>query len=192
MFRKSVSFFTLVALFWFLLWLMIPDSTPNKLSFTDFLRVIPLIFSFSAFGFALLMLFIRFAGVDLIGRWIPHAGMVWWLGQHAYRFSQPSITLNLMYSGQQPEVKVIISNGKQTFKANLQRQQQTVINIGVLQANPEIQLKSAKKTSQQHILSIQPLVKRLGKNMCFEVNIDDDGVNYHRQQTARITPDLID
>lgn len=192
MFRKSVSFFSLVALFWFFLWMVIPDATPNKLSFTDFLRVIPLLFSFSAFGFALLMLLIRFAGVDLIGRWIPHAGMVWWLGQHAYRFSQPSITLNLIYVGQQPEVKIVVSNGKQTFKTKLQRQQQTAINIGVLQANPELQLKSAQKTSQQHVLTIQPLVKRLGKNMCFEVNIDDDGVNYHRQQTDRITPDLID
>jgi|GEM_PF-1425714 len=192
MFRKSVSFFILVALFWFLLWLLIPDVTPNKLSFTDFIRVIPLFFSFSAFGFALLMLFIRYAGVDIIGRWIPHAGLVWWLGQHAYRFSQPSISLNLMYSGQHPEVKVVVRNGKHTFKAKLQQQQQTTMNIGVLQANPELQLKSAQKTSQQHILTILPLVKRLGKNMCFEVNIDDEGVNYHRQQSNRITPELVD
>ncbi|MCX7544317.1 hypothetical protein [Marinicella gelatinilytica] len=190
MFRKSVSFFILVSLFWVLLWVYIPDATPGQLSFTDFLRGLLLLFSFSAFLFALIMLFIRFFGVDIISRWIPHTATIWWLGQHAYRFSQPKITLQLNYIGQQKNIQIVINNGDKKFTTKLKPQRSENVVIGVLKSNPDIGIKYPDKTTQKHALNIQHLVKRMGKNMTFVVTIDDSGLNYHRQQAQ--TASLID
>ncbi len=180
MFRRSVSFFILVALFWVLLWVYIPDATPDRLSFTDFLRGLLLLFSFCAFGFALLMLLIRFFGVDIISVWIPHAATAWWLGQHAYRFSQPKITLRISYIGQHNTIDIIINNGDKKLTTQLMPQSTKDIDIGVLTADPEMTIRHPDKKTQKHILNIKHLVKRLGKNMTFEVNIDDSGLSYNR------------
>ncbi|MCW8869363.1 MAG: hypothetical protein OQK49_01555 [Proteobacteria bacterium] len=189
MFRKSVSFFILVALFWVLLWVYIPDTTPGKLSVTDFFRSILLLFSFGAFGFALLMLLIRNFGVDLISAWIPHAGTAWWLGQHAYRFSQPKITLHLNYIGQHEIIQIQIKHGKQQFKTKLAAQMTEDVAIGILKSNPTISVDYGDKMTQQQELNIKHLVKRLGKNMVFEVIVDDHGLNYHNQQNNVPTAD---
>ena len=189
MFRKSVSFFILVSLFWVVLWLYIPDATPGKLSVTDFLRGLLLVFSLGAFLFALLMLFIRFFGVDIISAWIPHAGTAWWLGQHAYRFSQPQITLQLNYIGQQTDVQIVVNNGDKKFTAQLTPQTSEDVVIGVLKTNPDIRIIYLDKKTQKHQLNIQHLVKRLGKNMKFEVTIDDSGLSYHRYQKQAPTMD---
>jgi hypothetical protein len=189
MFRKSVSFFILVALFWVLLWVYIPDATPGKLSVTDFFRSILLLFSFAAFGFALLMLLIRNFGVDLISAWVPHAGTAWWLGQHAYQFSQPKITLQISYIGQQTNVQVKVKHEQQQFKAQIVKQMTENITIGILKSNPTISVNYGDKMTQQQELNIKQLVKRLGKNMVFEVIVDDHGLSYHNQQNNVPTAD---
>src|SRR5690554_5940732 len=182
MFRKSVSFFILVALFWVLLWVYIPDATPGQLSFTDFMRGLFLLFSLTAFMFALLMLFIRYFGVDMMARWVPHAGVVWWLGQHAYRFSQPKVTLHISYIGQQDAVQVRVKHNKQQFKTSMAAQTTENITIGILKTNPSIIIDYGDKKTQPQTLNIKHLVKRLGKNMVFEVSVDDYGLSYHQQQ----------
>ncbi len=182
MFRKSVSFFILVALFWVLLWVYIPDATPDKFSFTDLLRGLLLLFSFAAFLFALFMLFIRTFGVDIMARWIPHAGVVWWLGQHAYRFSQPKITLHISYIGQQDNIQVHVKHDKQKYTVQIDAQMTEDIPIAILKSNPTIRIDYGDKTTRPQELNIKHLVKRLGKNMVFEVTIDDAGMSYHRQQ----------
>ncbi|KAA3640582.1 MAG: hypothetical protein DWP95_08345 [Proteobacteria bacterium] len=182
MFRKSVSFFILVALFWVLLWVYISDATPGHLSFTDLLRALLLVFSFCAFLFAVVMLLIRFLGVDIISVWIPHAGTAWWLGQHAYRYSQPKITLHLSYIGQQPQIDVTVENDAQKFKTKIAAQMTEEITIGTLKSNPKISIDYGDKKTHQHQLNINHLVKRLGKNMKFEAIIDDTGLSYHRHQ----------
>lgn len=182
MFRKSISFFILVALFWVLLWVYVPDATPGELSFTDFLRALFLLFSFTAFVFALIMLFIRYLGVDIISRWIPHAGTVWWLGQHAYRYSQPKITLQICYIGQQPEVEVMIDHHGQQFDVSIAAQTSEDVTIGLLKSNPTLRIDYGDRQTRQQEMNIRHLVKRLGKNMVFEVSIDDHGLSYHRQQ----------
>ena len=182
MFRKSVSFFILVALFWVLLWVYIPDATPDTFSFTDLLRGLLLLFSFAAFLFALIMLFIRTFGVDIMARWIPHAGVVWWLGQHAYRFSQPKITLHISYIGQLDNIQVYVKHDNQKYTAQIDTQMTEDITIGILKTNPTIRIDYGDKTTRPQELKIKQLVKRLGKNMVFEVSIDDAGMSYHRQQ----------
>lgn len=189
MFRKSVSFFILVALFWVLLWVYIPDATPGRLSVSDFFRSILLLFSFGAFGFALLMLLIRNFGVDIISVWIPHTGTAWWLGQHAYQFSQPKITLQISYIGQQTNVQVIVNHEKQQFKAQIVKQMTEAITIGILKSNPTIRVDYGDKMTQEQVINIKHLVKRLGKNMVFEVVIDDQGLSYHNQQNNVPTAD---
>jgi len=182
MFRKSVSFFILVALFWVLLWVYIPDATPGKFSFTDLLRGMFLLFSLVAFSFALIMLFIRYFGVDIMARWVPHAGVAWWLGQHAYQFSQPKITLQVSYIGQNPHIQVAVRHGKQHFKIQIAAQETEDVAIGILKTNPTIRIDYGDKKTQPQDLNIIHLVKRLGKNMVFEVSIDDNGISYNRQQ----------
>ncbi len=182
MFRKSVAFFALVALFWVLLWVYIPDATPGQLSFTDFLRGLLLLFSLSAFMFALFMLFIRFFGVDIMSRFVPHAGMAWWLAQHAYQFSQPKVTLHISYIGQQKAVEVRVKHNRQRFKTHIAAQTNEDITIGILTTNPTITIHYGDKKTRPQILNIKHLVKRLGKNRVFEVNIDDHGLSYHPQQ----------
>ena len=50
----------MIALLWALLWVYIPDQSPGVWSVTDLLRGLPLVFSFMACAFALLMLVIRY------------------------------------------------------------------------------------------------------------------------------------
>ena len=128
------------------------------------------------------MLFIRYFGVDIMSRWVPHAGVAWWLGQHAYQFSQPKITLQISYIGQNPHIKVFVQHDKQQFKANIEAQTMEDITIGILKSNPTISIDYDDKKTQPQALNIKHLVKRLGQNMVFEVRIDDDGMSYHRQQ----------
>jgi hypothetical protein len=188
MFRKSVSFFILVALFWVLLWVYIPDATPDKFSFTDLLRGLLLLFSFAAFLFAVIMLFIRSFGVDIMARWIPHAGIAWWLGQHAYQFSQPKITLQISYIGQRDTVEVRIKHDKQQFTTKIAAQMTEDITIGILKTNPTVQVDYGDKQTQKQELNIKHLIKRLGKNMVFEVSIDDYGLSYNQQLNQAPTP----
>jgi hypothetical protein len=177
-FRKSVSFFILVALFWALLWVYIPDGSPDSFSIGDIFRGILLLFSLLAAGFALLMMFIRYNGLDLIINMIPHGALTLWLGKHAYQYSQPKVDLITVYRGKDRTIKITISNAKATINKKLIFNQAETINIGIVKQTPTIEWIDDYGVSQTHSIDIMQHIKHIGRNLKFNVVVLDDGIRY--------------
>jgi len=177
MFRKSVSFFILIALFWVLLWVYIPDQTPGALSFTDLLRGLLLVFSFMAFGFALLMLVIRYWGLDIAKKLLPPQGAVLlWLGKHAYEYSQPKVTLLCQYVGQADGADLQIqANQSQLIMHALSAGAGPLpVVLGTVKEDPKITWHTDVGGMHQATLPLLKDVKRLGRHMRYRLVVGDD------------------
>lgn len=182
MFRKSVSFFILVALFWVLLWVYIPDGSPDSFSIGDIFRGVFLLFSFLAAGFALLIMFIRYNGLDMIINLIPHGALTLWLGKHAYQYSQPKVELNTVYCGKDKAIKITLTNAEVAIKKKLKLKQPEPIKLGVVKQQPIIEWIDNNGIIQTHELNIMHHIKRIGRNLKFKVIILDDGVDCELSQ----------
>ena len=172
MFRKSASFFILVALLWVLLWSVIPDASPDQFSFTDVLRFLPLLFSFSATAFAVVILVIRYWGVDIISNLFPQTRLAFWLGQHAYQFSQPATTLQLQYLGPSAHIALQGSNPGNKQKLNLSAGEMQALHLGHIRNNPKLRWRDANGLKSEQELPIKHDLKKWGKNLVIEVFIE--------------------
>ncbi len=182
LFRKSVSFFILVALFWVLLWVYIPDGSPDSFSIGDIFRGLFLLFSFMAAGFALLMLFIRYNGLDMIINMIPHGALTLWLGKHAYQYSQPKVLLHCTYQGTSNSIKITISHTETEIRKKLKTGQTEKLNIGIVKTTPTIQWLDPAGHIQNHELDIMQHIKHMGKNLHFNLVLKDDGIKLKRKE----------
>lgn len=177
MFRKSIGFFSLVGLLWLFLWFYIPDKTPNELTFTDLLSGIPLVFSIMAFGFVFLMLTIRYKGIDIASNFIPHAGIIIWLGKHAYQFSQPKVILTIKYIGQLEKIDICIDVQTVKFDKVLLPSKTEQIKLGIIETNPKI---SSHIFTEPQEIDIIDQIKAIGKNFNVYVELSDDEIKYHQ------------
>lgn len=173
MFRKSVSFFILVALFWVLLWAYIPDSSPENFSVSDLFRGILLLFSLLAFGFASLMLIIRYKGVDIASNLVPHGALTLWLGKHAFEYSQPKVTFNCTYRGRNEQLNTAISMADQTHQLKLVNNQSMTLHLGVVTENPKISWVHNDNDKIAHEIGIMQDIKLIGRNLQYELRITD-------------------
>jgi len=182
-FRKSVSFFILVALFWVALWVYIPDRTPDQFSFSDMLRGILLLCSFTAFGFALLMLVIRYWGLDLASRLLPQGSLLIWLGKHAYEYSQPKVSLLCQYVGKARSTELQIQiNKSQLHNHQLIAASPPVrVQLGVVTQDPVITWHNDQAGMHQANLRLLKTVKKMGRNVSYRLIITDDGHSLIRQ-----------
>lgn len=172
MFRKSVSFFILLALLWILLWVYIPDTTPEHLSISDFFRSLLLLFSLLAAGFAFLMLIIRYKGVDLITSLFPQSAVVLWLGKHAYQYSQPQIILYVLYNGPWEQLKFNIVCHAANIQSVLTKGQSNTVNLGVIKVNPTVVWHDEGGRPLRHELNIMSDIKRMGRNRHYQLVIE--------------------
>ena len=160
MFRKSVAFFILLALLWVLLWVYIPDASPDKFSLSDLLRGLLLLFSFMAFGFALLMLLIRYKGIDIASNFIPYSDIVVWLGKHAFEYSQPKTTLICRYTGDHDSILLIIKHHKLKTAINLENNNTQITELGYITKDPTLIWLENQKS-----LNLKKHLKIIGKNL---------------------------
>lgn len=180
LFRKSVSFFILIALFWVLLWVYFPDKSPDSFSIGDIFRGMFLLFSFLAAGFALLMLFIRYNGLDMIVNMIPHGALGMWLGKNAYQYSQPKVLLYVTYQGSADRIKITLSHSETEIKQKLKTGETEKLNIGIVKTTPTIQWLDPAGHIQSHQLDLMQHVKKFGKNLHFNLSLRDDGIELER------------
>lgn len=166
-----MSFFILLALAWILLWQYIPDHTPENLTWIDVFRTLFLIFSFTSFGFALLMLLIRFKGVDIAAKFIPHAGIVMWLGKHAYQYSQPKVLCQCLYLGPDQQCKINIEVGSIQHVMTLTLNESQAINLGIVTDNPRISWLVNNDKKQVHDLQIKNQISKIGRNLELKISI---------------------
>ena len=167
-----MSFFILVALLWVLLWSAIPDASPNQFSFTDVLRFLPLLFSFSAAAFAVVILIIRYWGVDIISNLFPQTRLAIWLGQHAFQFSQPATTLQLQYLGPGAHISLQVINPGNKQKLNLSAGAMQALDIGHIRDNPKLRWQDSNGLKFEQQLPIKQALKKWGKNLVIEVVIE--------------------
>ncbi len=173
-----MSFFILVAMLWVLLWTYVPDHTPDQFSGIDALRVLFLLFSFMAFGFAVLMLLIRYKGVDLISRYIPHAGLVLWVGKHAYQYSQPKTILYCVSGHDLSHRQLLIQANNRKHSILLNPTEIQIVDLGYLNEEPELQWQNNSEQSVTKHLPIQDRLKKFGKNIHVDVTISNDQINF--------------
>ena len=172
MFRKSVSFFILVALLWVLLWVYVPDATPDKLSISDLFRALFLVFSLMASGFALLMLVIRFRGIEIAKNLFPQGAVLMWLGKHAYEYSQPKVVIFLKHQMDASHITVEVQMAELNHQIKLQKHQSMPINLGVISENPKIKWTTTDGNSVWRELEIMQEVKLIGRNLEFDLIIE--------------------
>lgn len=181
MFRKSVLFFVLMALLWIMLWSWIPDITPNKLSFSDFFRSILLLFALMAISFAGLILLVRYKGIDIatnfIPKFMPQAGIIMWLGKHAYEFSQPKIILSINYIGQFEHIEITIETQKRVQQKKLFKHKIETIKLDHIDTNPTL---SSKQFDEPQVIDVIDQIKKIGKNFKVVITITDDGMSYQQ------------
>lgn len=168
-----MTFFVLLALLWVLLWRALPDASPGHWSFTDVLRGLPLLFSLMAFGFAVLMLVIRYWGLELIQRIFPHTRWVIWLGQHAYQYSQPNTTLYCQYLGPEPALSLTIETAKTSHRLQLNLGLVQILKLGFLEDSPQALWIGTDGTTHQQALPIKDALKKWGRNLHVDVHIHD-------------------
>ena len=182
MFRKSVSFFILVALFWVLLWVYIPDASPDKFSISDFFRGFFLLFSLMAFAFALLMLIIRYKGVDIASNLVPHGALTLWLGKHAFEYSQPKVIFNCTYTGSNEQLNTSISMADQTHELKLVNNQPKTLHLGVVTENPRIFWGHKNNDKIAHEIGIMQDIKLIGRNLEYDLQIADQAFEISRRR----------
>lgn len=180
MFRKSILFFVLIALLWLVLWSWIPDISPDQFSISDVFRSILLVFAAMAFFFAGLMLLVRYKGVDIATSFIPHSGLVLWLGKHAYEYSQPKVILHCTYQGSARSTKVKIKHCEGGIKQKLKTGQSETIKIGHIESNPVISWLNSNDELQTHELNIIANIKLIGKNLNYRLNLTDTTLDWKK------------
>ncbi len=180
MFRKSVSFFILVALFWVLLWVYIPDASPDKFSISDFFRGFFLLFSLMAFAFALLMLIIRYKGIDIATNLIPHGALTLWLAKHAFEYSQPKVIFHCSYRGADEQLDIEISMAEQSHQLKLFKNSPQTLHLGVVTENPRITW-GQKNTRIAHEIGVLQDVKLIGRNLEYDLQVADNGFKLSRR-----------
>jgi len=180
-FRKSVAFFILVALLWVLLWVYVPDSSPDAFSIGDVLRGFFLLFSLMAFGFALLMLIIRYKGVDIISRLVPHGALAVWIGQHAFEYSQPKVIVFCCYQGDEEKISLEITMAQQTHQLTLKNNQPKPLHLGVVTENPVINWASQNRAKNQHELTMMADIKLIGRNLNYDLTIAGNSFQLSRR-----------
>ena len=176
-FRKSVSFFILVALLWVLLWSVIPDASPDRFSFTDVLRFLPLLFSFMACTIALVILVIRYWGVDIISNLFPQTRLALWLGQHAYQFSQPATSLHIRYLGPDENISLKVFSHRVKHNLNMSAGEKQVLPLGHIRDNPRLRWRGSSGVQSEQVLLIKHDLKKFGKNL--EISVLIDGSEAH-------------
>jgi hypothetical protein len=162
-----------VALLWILLWVYVPDLSPNAFSFTDLLRGLFLVFSFMAFGFALLLLLIRFKGIDIASNFIPYSGIVLWLGKHAFEYSQPKTTLICHYSGQHDAIILNIKHHQYHTETTLENNSTQTIELGYITSDPMLLW-----LENQIRLDLKKHLKTIGKNLKVHVSLSNHNCEY--------------
>jgi hypothetical protein len=183
-FRKSVSFFILIALFWVLLWVYLPDQTPGAFSFTDLLRGMLLVFSLMAFGFALLMLIIRYWGLAIASRLLPPQGaLLLWLGKHAYEYSQPKVILLCQYVGQAEQAELQVRHNQSQLNTYPLKAgaEPLVVHLGMVRTDPQITWYNEHSGMQQAELPLIKDLQRLGRNVSYRLVVGDDQHSLIRQ-----------
>ncbi len=181
MFRKSVSFFVLLALFWVLLWVYIPDGTPNKISLGDFFRGFFLLFSLMASGFALLMLIIRYKGVEIASNLFPQGALALWLGKHAFEYSQPKVVFHCCYNGTNANIDIEISMAKQSHPLKLNNNQPQPLHLGVVTENPRINWNKNIDGINSQEIDIMQALKLIGRNLEYDLIIDENAFELKRR-----------
>ncbi len=163
---------------WVLLWVYVPDQSPEQFSFSDVLRTSFLLFSFVAFGFALLMMIIRYKGIDLISRLTPHAGLALWLGKHAYEYSQPKSILFCSPSHGLNHKQLFIQTSRRKHEICLDPAQMQVVDLGFLMEEPTLQWLNNDGQIVEEQLHIKERLKRFGRNIHIDVTIDSDQMTF--------------
>lgn len=178
MFRKSVTFFTLVALFWVLLWVIIPDASPDNFTISDIFRGLMLLFSFMAFVFSLFILTVRYKGIEIFSRLFPQAGVMMWAAKNAYQFSQPKTNVHLHVDPSLNGGTMWIKSKKGNHEIQLDSNHVKTVNLGHLTNNPTFkwQNNTGQKITQQ--LSIKKHLKNLGKNLQVDVLINKNSLSF--------------
>ena len=167
-----------MALFWILLWLYIPDGSPNYFSIGDFFRGFFLLFSLMAFGFALLMLTVRYKGVDIATNFIPHAGLVMWLGKHDFEYSQPNTFFHCQLDDGMAEINLLIETANNQIEIILQPNEIKTVDLGYIQQDPIFHWQNSSEQNITKQPAIKSLLKKLGKNIHIEVTIANDQLSY--------------
>ena len=173
-FRKSVTFFILLALLWVLAWTYVPDQSPDHFSFSDLLRGLMLWFSLLCFGFALLMLLIRYKGVDLASRFIPHAGLILWLGKHAYQYSQPKTILFCRSVDSAKITALTVSIEQRQHVLSLSATEIKPLDLGFITTNPQLSWQHNQGQIVSQELSIKEHMKKMGRNLLIDITIKGD------------------
>ncbi|TDR19466.1 hypothetical protein [Marinicella litoralis] len=174
MFRKSVSFFILVALFWVLLWVYVPDSSPGIFSIGDVFRGFFLLFSLMSSGFALLMLLIRYKGIDIVSSLFPHGALAVWIGQHAFEYSQPKVMFYCCYQGNDESKVMVLTWAKKSQELVLQNNQPQPLQLGVVTENPSLIWHSQTGIKNEHVINIMPDIKLIGRNLEYDLLMTDN------------------
>ncbi len=163
-----------MALIWVLLWVYIPDATPGKISISDFLRTLLLVFSMMAAGFAVLMLVIRYKGLDIAKRFFPQGAVVMWLGKHAFEYSQPKVTFFCVYRGHANNTQLTISLEPQDIQFQLSNSSQYVTaNLGVVASNPIISWQNYSNEIIKHEINLMHEIKLIGRNLEYNLIIHE-------------------
>lgn len=178
MFKKSVTFFILVALFWVLLWVYIPDATPENFTISDVFRGFLLLFSLMAFSFSLLMLVIRYKGVDLITNLFPQANIAMWIAKNAYQYSQPKTIVSCRADENLNGMKGTIETAGKIIPFELNSQLTQTIDLGHLKNNPTFKWQNSTGQKITEKLVIKPYLKKLGKNLHLEVIVSNNKLKY--------------
>ncbi len=133
-----------------------------------------------AFGFALLLLTIRYKGVEIATNFIPHAGTVLWLGKHAYQYSQPKVLCECLYKGPERAVKVEIQLPDRSMQVKLKREQADSVDLGFITENPEL-VWHTNGTEQRYTLTIAQHLKRVGRNLKLQLTLEGDTLVWQLQ-----------
>jgi hypothetical protein len=121
----------------------------------------------------LMIITVRYKGLDIATNFIPHAGIVMWLGKHAYEYSQPKTSLKLNYIGSTESIKVTVSTEQQTLFEKLTQHSPKTIDLGHIQANPKLSWDHVNGSQNVQEINVESYLKKIGKNMTFEIEIDD-------------------
>lgn len=157
----------------------VPDASPGEFSLTDPMRWLFLLFSFMAFGFALLMLVVRYKGVDIATGFIPHSGWVLWLGKHAYEYSQPQVTLRCYTTTTDAIALTISHQGKEhVVKASAQAQD---VPLGVVKENPRVEWQNSTGQAQSQVLDLMSDLKKFGRNVRFDLKISPNHCEFKKK-----------
>jgi hypothetical protein len=130
-----------------------------------------------ACAFALLMLVIRYWGLDIAKRLLPPQGAVLlWLGKHAYEYSQPKVTLLCQYVGQAEGADLQIqANQSALIMHPLSVDAEPVLVVlGTVKEDPKITWHSDVGGMHQATLPLLKDIRRLGRNVRYRLVVGDE------------------